>query len=169
LKILITGPPGVGKTTIIKRIASALGRRAGGFYTEEIRESGIRKGFEIETLDGKKGILASVDIKSAFKVGKYKVNIEDIERICVKTIEDAVDSRDFVIIDEIGKMELASSRFKEAVKYAFESSKTVVATIKETGDSFTNAIKRSSNLKIFEVNQRNRDNISEEILKEVVE
>ncbi len=51
--ILLTGPPGVGKTTAVKAVVTLLGGRAGGFYTRELRHRGSRTGFEIVTLDGR--------------------------------------------------------------------------------------------------------------------
>ena len=74
--ILITGLPGVGKTTIIKKLSEELRKfHPVGFYTEEIREKGIRKGFKLIGLDGGEGILSHVDVKSTYTVGKY--NVED--------------------------------------------------------------------------------------------
>lgn len=59
--ILITGPPGCGKTTVIMKAAALLqGRRIAGFYTEEIRENHSRLGFRIITFSGTHGVLAHV-------------------------------------------------------------------------------------------------------------
>lgn len=101
MNIFITGRPGAGKTTLIKEVVRQPGIKAGGFYTEEIRkrEKG-RVGFRIKTLDGKRGILASVDITSPYKVGKYKVNLEDFERVALPAIESAIASHQTIIIDE---------------------------------------------------------------------
>ena len=74
--ILLTGRPRVGKTTIIKDVVRKLPGRAGGFYTEEMRERGRRQGFKIVTLDGREGILAHVGIKSRMRVSKYGVTVQ---------------------------------------------------------------------------------------------
>ena len=86
--LLLTGNPGVGKSTIIKKLVSELkGRELKGFYTEEIREGGVRKGFNIITLDGKKGMLAHCQLKSPYRVGKYGVNISDLETIAIPAVQ----------------------------------------------------------------------------------
>ena len=61
--LLLTGSPGVGKTTVIRRVAAELpGWHARGFTTEEIRVGGRRTGFGLETLDGRAETLAHVDL-----------------------------------------------------------------------------------------------------------
>ena len=84
--ILITGRPGIGKTTLIKRIADQLGPQAGGFYTEEIRRGPERMGFKVRNLDGVEGILAHKDIKSNQRVGKYGVDVDEFERVALPAI-----------------------------------------------------------------------------------
>jgi nucleoside-triphosphatase len=78
-KILLTGRPGCGKTTLIKRIASKLGRAAGGFYTEEIRRGRTRVGFKLVTLDGDEAVLAHVDFKTSERVSKYGLDLSALE------------------------------------------------------------------------------------------
>jgi len=74
--ILITGLPGTGKTTLLRKIAEELKPfHPVGFFTSEIREANTRKGFELRSLNGKKGLLAHVDITSPYRVGKYKVDV----------------------------------------------------------------------------------------------
>lgn len=87
--ILLTGLPGIGKTTLIKEIISEISKeKICGFYTQEIRnDEGKRVGFVIKGLEGKEGILAYVEAKSHYKVGKYKVLLKDLEQIGVKEIE----------------------------------------------------------------------------------
>ena len=51
--LLLTGPPGCGKTTVIRRLVERLAnRRVAGFYTHEIRKKGQRVGFEVRGLNG---------------------------------------------------------------------------------------------------------------------
>jgi len=162
--ILLTGLPGCGKTTLIKEIIKEKKLKAGGFYTQEIRENNQRVGFEIVTLSGKKGILAHQNFESKFKVGKYKVNLKDLEEIAVKEIEEAIKNKDYIIIDEIGKIEMFSEKFKEIVLKALESPKKVLATIKLIDDGFTKRIKKDRETKVFYLSKENKEEIKREIL-----
>lgn len=161
--ILVTGKPGCGKTTIIKRIIEELKLDAGGFYTEEIRIGGKRVGFKIITLDGKKSILAHVDIESPYRVSKYGVNLEGLEKVGVESIWRALEEKDVVVIDEIGKMELFSNRFKEAVNTALNSDKITIATILLAPNPYTDKIKRRKDVKLFYISPENRERAKEEI------
>jgi len=179
--ILISGPPGCGKTTLIKEILKDLKTKAGGFFTEEIREGGERKGFKIITLDGKDynpptasshrlcrrapGILAHENIKSNFRVSRYGVNLKDLEEIGVPSVLKAIDEGKIVVIDEIGKAELFSEKFKEAVFKALNSKNKVLGTIKISRDLFTEKIRKREDTKIFYLKKEEREKIKEEILK----
>src|SRR5688572_1798322 len=114
--LLITGAPGSGKTTLIKRVANELADRdPKGFYTEEIRERGQRQGFCLVTLNGQKRIIAHVDFAKTHRVGKYGVNVAAIDEIAASTLapNPAVS---LYLIDEIGKMECLSARFVAAMQ-----------------------------------------------------
>lgn len=161
--ILICGPPGVGKTTLIKKILEKLNLKAGGFYTEEIRENNRRVGFKIISLDNQKGILAHISIKGAKRVGRYGVNIDDLEGIGVKSLGRALRNEDLVIIDEIGKMEIFSDKFKEKVLDCLHSEKFVLATIGIGGDKYISRIKERDDVIVFEMNRENRDRLIDRI------
>lgn len=163
--ILLTGNPGCGKTTLLQRVVARLPKSAGGFYTEEIREQGVRKGFGITTLDGKRGVMAHVDIKSSKKVGKYGVNIAALDTIAVPSIEEAVGVQKIVVIDEIGPMEISSDRFRDAVMGALQSGATVLGTIVKHSLPFIDRIKAMPNVKVIEVRHENRENLVESILR----
>jgi nucleoside-triphosphatase len=161
--ILVTGFPGCGKTTLIKEILKELKLDAGGFFTEEIREKGIRKGFKIITLDGKEGILAHVDIKSPYRISRYGVNIKDLEEIGVKSILKGIKENRIIIIDEIGKAEMLSKKFRKTVLMALNSQKKVLGTIKFTYDPFTERIKKRKDTVVFNLTKRNRNEIKRKI------
>jgi len=162
--ILITGRPGIGKTSVILKVVQQFPGKMGGFITREIKRSGKRIGFELETLDGKKGILAHIDVKSPYKVSKYRVNIEDLEKIGVKSINNAMKDCELIVIDEIGKMELFSTYFKNAVLEALSSDVKVLATITRSNLPFVNGIKERKDVKILEVIIKNREYLHKEIL-----
>ncbi len=125
---LLTGTPGTGKTSIIKQAIAGLGESAGGFYTEEIRERGRREGFRWHRLDGRTGVLAHIDIRGKYRVGKYGVDIESFDREAVPVLDPDATGVDLFVIDEIGRMECFSERFVEAVRRLLDSDKSVLAT-----------------------------------------
>jgi len=161
--ILITGKPGVGKTTLIIKLIEELDLNAGGFYTQEMRLGGRRVGFKIITLDGKESILAHIDIKSPYRVSKYGVNLEGLEKVGVESIWRALENNKIIVIDEIGKMELFSPRFKEAINSALNSDKITIATILLAPNPYTDKIKRRQDVKLFYLTQENREKVKEEI------
>jgi len=162
--ILLTGRPRVGKTTIIKEVARGLPGQAGGFYTEEVRERGQRQGFKIVTLDGQEGTLAHVGLKSPMRVSKYGVNLADLEDIGVTAIREAMAHKDYVVIDEIGKMELFSQAFKDAVWEAVHSDKPLLGTITQISHPWANRVKALPQVTVIEVTETNRKQIAQQML-----
>lgn len=163
--ILLTGKPGVGKTSVIKKILPLVGMDAGGFFTEEIRVMERRMGFRIVTLDGTDGILAHIECNSNYKVGKYRVDLDSFEKVAIPALENAIKNKSIVVIDEIGTMELFSMRFKELVSKILNSEKTLLCTIKENGDAFTEDIKKRKDVTLVTVNYENRETLPEKVFE----
>lgn len=163
MKILITGDPGTGKTTLIKKLMDSLDWPKAGFYTEEIRESGARKGFKFETLKGEKGILAHVDFSGPMRVGKYGIRLELFENLAVSSIEEGIQRQCLIVIDEIGKMELFSRRFQAVLIKAFDSDSPVLATIGKFFHPLLKEIKNQSDVVLFELTCANRSALEQEI------
>ena len=154
--ILITGSPGVGKTTLIKNIISSLNISAGGFYTAEVRdENGKRRGCKLISLDGREEVLASVDVISSRKVSKYGVDVGAVDRVGVTAIRDALNSRDIVVIDEIGRMELISDRFRDIVQVALDSPKPVLGTIALKETNTAKKIKERKDTRVIRLTRAN--------------
>jgi nucleoside-triphosphatase len=164
-KVLLTGRPGCGKTTLIKRVVNKLARPAGGFYTEEIREHGARVGFKIVTLDGKEAVLAHVDFKTSERVGKYGLDLSALETVGIEALRTAVRARQLVVIDEIGPMEIQSPLFRDVVNEALDSGAPVLATITARSFPFTDAIKKRPHVSLIEVRPRNRGQLLSELLR----
>lgn len=162
---LLTGGPGVGKTTVIKRALDRAGLSAGGFFTEEIRLRGVRQGFGIVTLDGKRATLSHVDVKSRYRVGKYGVDIEALEEVGVASLREAVRYRDMVVIDEIGKMELFSNSFREAVEEALNGDKRVLGTIMLAPHPWADEVKRCPGVVTITVTRSNRERVLEQVTR----
>ena len=138
---LLTGKPGTGKTSLIKQAVAGLKDMAGGFYTEEIRSQGTRLGFKLVTLDGDEAILAHTDFNKRFQVGKYGVDVESLDRVGVSALRRAAEQCDLVIVDEIGKMELFSTNFRDAVLEIIGGGKRVLGTIMFNANPWADTIK----------------------------
>ena len=161
---LLTGKPGTGKTSLIKQAIAGLGGKAGGFYTEEIRRGGVREGFRLVTLDGQEAILAHINIHSPHRVGKYGVDIDSLDRAGVSALNQAAKEGSLVIVDEIGRMELFSANFREAVWQIITSGKKVLGTIMFKANPWADRIKRQPQVNVVEVTRANRHQVLEELL-----
>lgn len=163
--LLLTGKPGTGKTSLIKEAIARTKIKAGGFYTEEIRSGGIRQGFRIVTLDGKEAVLAHVNFSSPYRVSKYKVDVDSLNKVGVSAMQRALQECDLIIIDEIGKMELLSPQFKEAVWQAINSDKRVLGTIMLNPNHFCDTVKSHPGVEVLQVTRDEGKQALAEILR----
>jgi nucleoside-triphosphatase len=155
--ILITGRPGSGKTTLVRRVVERLAGRAGGFYTAEIRQGGVRQGFRLITLDGHEAVIAHVEFAGRQRVGKYAVDVAALDRVGVPAVERALAASQVVVVDEIGPMELFSSAFRTSVLRALDSGCPVLATVMLRPDPWADALKRRPGVRLVELTPANRD------------
>lgn len=169
VNVIITGLPGCGKSTLVNRFIAAArqkGIRVGGISTPEFRLStGKRGGFFIQDIStGAQQIMASVDVASSVSVGRYGVNLESILEVGVSAIDSAVAEAEIIIIDEIGKMELAVPEFLISVQKALDSPKPVLGTIGiRLKTPFTTELKNRSDVSILMLTPENRNQIYQEI------
>ena len=166
MKFLIEARPGAGKTTAARRLVHLLrerGVRVSGITTQEIRESGGRLGFAIEAISsGEKGVLAHIDFPGPPRVGKYGVDLAALEDISLPELKRGSD---VVVIDELGRMELASAAFVDAVADLFDSAVPVAATVQAKTQPFTDTLKSRDDIELIRLTTANRDTIPEEIAR----
>lgn len=162
--VLLTGRPGVGKTTLVRRVVERLECPAAGFYTEEVREGGRRVGFRLVTLDGRASMMAHVDFRGPHRVGRYGVDLRALDQVAVPEIRRGLREAEVVVIDEIGPMELRSEAFRQAVLEALASPVRLLATVMLRPHPFADALKRRPEVRLFEVTPANREALVEEVV-----
>jgi nucleoside-triphosphatase len=162
--LLLTGRPGIGKTTVVRTVAEKLRQNPSGFYTEEVREKGARLGFRAVTFDGEQSMIADVDRPGPPRVGKYGVDVSAIDRLADTVLRQRRASAVY-IIDEIGKMECLSTRFVEATQQLLDSGQLVVATIGQKGGGFITDVKQRADAELWVVTRENRDEMPGRVLE----
>ena len=158
--ILITGLPGVGKTTLLRELAKRLvAYNPAGFYTEEIRdELGAREGFRLVTLCGRQLVLSHIHHPGPYRVSRYGVDVAGFEQLLADLDLRHMQSR-LVMIDEIGKMECFSRRFTDDVTALLNSPKVLIATIALKGEGFIAQVKDRPDCSLVMVTRENRDQL----------
>ncbi len=166
--ILITGLPGVGKTTLIRELVLRLEQYApAGFYTEEIRDArGTREGFRLVTVCGRQLVLSHIHHPGPYRVSRYGVDVAGFERLLAELDLEHAQSQ-LIVIDEIGKMECLSQRFRGAIAALLDSQKLLVATIASKGDGFIRDVKQRSDCRLVTITRDNRDRCLAEIFGEL--
>lgn len=166
MNIFLSGKPGCGKSTVLMKIIELLkqkGLKVRGFVTPEIRKGSKRLGFSVKDVySGEEGTLASVELKTGPRLGKYRVDVESFERVALNALDFAVKECDFCCIDELGKMEFFSKKFKEKIYEILNSDKKVIACLHR---NFVGEFRKYG--KVIEVITENRDKLPEEIAEEL--
>ncbi|MEM3700860.1 MAG: NTPase [Candidatus Bathyarchaeia archaeon] len=171
--LLLTGVPGIGKTTVLLRTVEALkakGYSVGGMVSREVRSCGARIGFEILDLGSdRRGWLAHINQKVGPQIGKYRVNLADLDAIGAEAILKAIEECDVIAVDEIGPMELFSEKFRLAVKRAVESTKPIIGVVHwKAKHMLIDEVKAREDAEIYAVTYENRDRMHEVILEKAI-
>lgn len=164
--ILLTGLPGCGKTTLIEKIVLRIGSPCTGFTTREMRERGKRVGFSINTLDGARATMAHIDIRGRYRVGRYGVDLQRIDRLAVPAMIPQ-SPRDIVVVDEIGKMECLSSLFRKTLVQVLDGPNVVLGSISLKGDAFISAVKHRADVRLIRVSPMNRATLDSDLLEQL--
>jgi nucleoside-triphosphatase len=164
--LLLTGHPGIGKTTLIRKVAAALGPRAGGFTTEEISGPGGRHGMRLITLDGKEAIFTHKDLHDNRhpSVGRYGVDVPALDRVGVRALRRALEEGKILIVDEIAMMTLLSPAFQEVLFAAIVGNGHVIGTMMARPHPEGDAFRNLAQVEIHEVDRRNRNDLPARVL-----
>ncbi|MBN1954314.1 MAG: nucleoside triphosphatase [Anaerolineae bacterium] len=166
--LLLTGRPGVGKTTLIQRVLAGLpGLRLAGFATAEIRDERGRLGFRAAALDGPEIVLAHVEKRSPYRVGKYGVDVAAFERAIVPLLDVRRRDVDLFVVDEIGKMECFAATFVAAVEQLLADPRPFLGTIALRGPAVIATVRGRPDVVLREVTRDNRDALVDEIVAQV--
>jgi len=165
--VLLTGPPGIGKTTILKKLLGLLpGLRLSGFYTEEVREHGRRRGFRAVCFDGPPRVIADLGFSGAHRVGTYGVDVAAIDRLSMEALALRADV-DLYVVDEVGRMECLSQPFIRALGTLLVAGRPLIGTIALRGGGFIAEVKERPGVELRPVSIANRDRLPEVLRDEL--
>jgi len=163
--IFITGRPGIGKTTAIMKAIERLDLPMHGFYTREMREGGSRVGFEIRDLEGNSATMAHVDIDGPPSVSKYGVDPGAVDRVGVAALRRALDEGTVAVLDEVGKMELASDAFVEVLGELLDAEVPVLGTVHAKQETCADRIRDRDDAEVITLTKDNRDEVPGQVAR----
>jgi nucleoside-triphosphatase len=170
-RLLLEGRPGIGKTTVARRLLHLLqeaGVPVGGFTTAELRTGGRREGFLVDAVSGAQEVLAHVDLPGPPRVGRYGVDLAAFDRVALPALRTPRTGGVVVVVDELGKMELASAPFRDAVMQLLDRDVAVVATVQQARRQFTDALRRRPGIRVVQVTEATRDALPEQLMDRLI-
>jgi nucleoside-triphosphatase len=170
INALLSGPIGVGKTTVCLRVIEAArraGLSVGGFLTPAILDkSKARIGIAIVDLaTGERRLLARLGAyPEGLRLGKYTFESQSLE--WGKAILQQGRSADLLVIDEIGRLELERGEgFVGALDILAEgAARRSLTIVRETLLPALYARLPQVSFVEFRVNEQNRSALAEEIV-----
>ncbi len=96
-------------------------------------------------------------------MSKYGVDLDSLDRVGVSALRKAAEECDLVVIDEIGKMELFSANFREAVLHIINSGKRLLGTIMLNPHPWADSIKHHHQVNLVEVTRANYHQVLDDL------
>ncbi len=163
--LFIAGTVGVGKTSLLREVTLGKRERIGGFYTDHLMAGKTRRGFLMRTFDGQDRVLASKGMKSPHQLGKYGVDINALENVGIPALKLALQTKDLIVMDEIGSMEMMSERFRQTLLECLTSTKPVLATIRAASQPFSDQVKKFSDTQTIVLTKTNYNQVKQQVRK----
>jgi nucleoside-triphosphatase len=170
---LLTGPPGIGKSTIVASViyrVRSKGYGVGGCLTRETRKGKERVGFTIEDLmSGVSGPLASSEVSLGPRVGRYRVDVRGLAEVGGSALREAALRADLIVIDEVGPMELTSPEFRRGVQACLGSGRPVLAVVHEMmKDPLIEEVRALPRKELVEVSLHNRESLPDVLSAQIL-
>lgn len=176
MKLLLTGAPRCGKSTLVRRLVERFPGNAGGMMAAELLgPEGRRCGFELQVVWRSAGgelrvvdraVLAEAapdemaEPLPGARVGRYFVRPEALS-LAVRALDGAMHEGGLVVIDEIGPLQLASPAFRDAVLRCLDGPGDLLATVAQSQDAFVELLKARPGVRVVEVTRQNRQHLAE--------
>jgi len=153
LKIFLTGPKGVGKTTIVLKVMLSFDKVA-GFFTKK-----LKSGVLFIPIGGREKFLIGIMTKNGMVpcAKGFEKAVEFLENL-------RLDGETLLVIDELGFLERKIKPFLENVERIVSKAKKVLGVVREDSLNFFPFLKDGS-LTVIEVNHENRGQLPEKVSK----
>ena len=183
--ILLTGQPKAGKSYTLSKLIESFQKNKNikikGMLTNELTFAGTRVGIKIKDIKKEEEELFAIKFFKNDKynpsnlktLGNYQIDTEALDRIALPIFNN-LENCNLLIIDEIGRMELESEKFKKEIEKVFNISKSenfvILATVPIKDDvNFVEELKNRNDTELIELSRENRDDVFKNIFNKINE
>lgn len=158
MKLFLTAPPGVGKSTIIDTVVREYPGKTRGIVAREVLNAeGKRQGFTSynAACESRQFMFLAEPGKGA--VGDFSVDVQAIDEFVVPELRAALSEDGLVYADEIGRAQAKSAAFLAVLRDLVRSPKALLASIVYDDEPWSMEFKTNPHVCILEVNVQNRN------------
>ena len=165
MRILLTGERGVGKSTLARNVFEKLAISPDGFKTFPVYEDKQKAGFYLQDLQtGEKFLFAHRNFKGGEKFSEFGVYDKVFENFSALLLKKASSKGGYILIDEVGVMEMNSAPFLEALIHLWKSPLRQLWVVQKRSPFLKTLTQLHEPFQLFEVTPRNRDFLADEII-----